>query len=71
MVNGAQPNQQALPLPLPTNGQPTLPAAPALLTPPLTMPAVVPIGEPSECILLKNMFDPSSEVGCFLFFFTW
>ncbi|ONK77499.1 uncharacterized protein A4U43_C02F7210 [Asparagus officinalis] len=56
LVNGvAQPNQQALPLT--TNGQATLPAAP-LLTSPL---AAVPIGEPSECISLKNMFDPRTE----------
>ncbi|XP_020246515.1 RNA-binding protein 39-like [Asparagus officinalis] len=57
LVNGvAQPNQQALPLP--ANGQAILPVAPALVTNPH---ASVPIGEPSECIQLKNMFDPRTE----------
>ncbi|KAL6977381.1 hypothetical protein U1Q18_026181 [Sarracenia purpurea var. burkii] len=53
------PNQQATVLPI--NGQTAVPA-PAL-------PAVVtsvasePIGIPSECLLLKNMFDPATEVS--------
>jgi len=59
LVNGvAQPNQQDLPLP--ANGHSILPASLGLLASPLAMP-VVPIGEPSECILLKNMFDPGTE----------
>lgn len=30
----------------------------------VNVPAVVdPVGVPSECLLLKNMFDPSTEVG--------
>ncbi|PKA61516.1 29 kDa ribonucleoprotein A, chloroplastic [Apostasia shenzhenica] len=50
------PNQQSLLLPV--NGQAAIPAAfPALLATPL----IEPIGDPSECILLKNMFDPSTE----------
>lgn len=30
---------------------------------PSTVPAVDTIGVPSECLLLKNMFDPTHEVG--------
>ncbi|KAL0917628.1 hypothetical protein M5K25_012703 [Dendrobium thyrsiflorum] len=55
-LNGVPPNQPLIPLP--RNGQATVPAAyPALLA--TTIPE--PIGEPSEFILLKNMFHPSTE----------
>lgn len=30
--------------------------------PALTGPSIDTVGVPSECLLLKNMFDPSSEV---------
>ncbi|KAH7663608.1 RNA-binding protein 39 [Dioscorea alata] len=56
-LNGAVPNQVGFGL-LPANGQPVIPSAvPAVRTPPL----IEPVGEPSECLLLKNMFDPSTE----------
>ncbi|XP_008781452.1 RNA-binding protein 39-like [Phoenix dactylifera] len=55
VLNGAVPNQQALSLPM--NGQVTVPSA----LPALASPLAEPIGEPSECVLLKNMFDPSTE----------
>ncbi|KAM7274749.1 hypothetical protein ACFE04_016615 [Oxalis oulophora] len=44
---------------LPVNGQPTipLPTLPGQVFPPVSEP----IGLPSECLLLKNMFDPSTE----------
>ncbi|KAJ6819965.1 RNA-binding protein 39-like [Iris pallida] len=54
-LNGAAPTQQALSLPV--NGQSAVPIIPTLLPSPLP----VPIGEPSDCILLTNMFDPSTE----------
>lgn len=56
VLNVAAPNQPVVALP--RNGQATVPATfPALLA--TTIPE--PIGEPSECILLKNMFHPSTE----------
>ncbi|KAF7134980.1 hypothetical protein RHSIM_Rhsim08G0004300 [Rhododendron simsii] len=57
VFNGTSSNQQAITLPM--NGQPSVavPALPALLT---TL-APEPIGKPSECLLLKNMFDPATE----------
>ncbi|PKA46992.1 29 kDa ribonucleoprotein A, chloroplastic [Apostasia shenzhenica] len=55
-LNAISPVQTAVLLP--TNGQAAVPAAyPSLLSNPLTEP----IGQPSEYILLKNMFDPSTE----------
>lgn len=36
--------------------------AAAFPMPALTVPAIDTIGVPSECLLLKNMFDPSLEV---------
>lgn len=56
MLNGAASNQQAITLP----GQTVVPAPalPALVT----SVAPEPIGKPSECLLLKNMFDPTTEV---------
>lgn len=60
MLNGAVPNQQALSMPM--IGQ----VRGAALASPLTEP----IGEPSECVILKNMFDPSTEV-CNILLRTW
>ncbi|KAG0469458.1 hypothetical protein HPP92_016158 [Vanilla planifolia] len=55
-INGTAAIQQTLPLAI--NGVPAVPATfPALLA----NPVAEPIGEPSECILLKNMFDPNTE----------
>lgn len=64
VVNGGVANQQALSMPM--NGQVMVPAALPALASPLTDP----IGEPSECVLLKNMFDPSTEV-CNKLLHTW
>ncbi|XP_030496264.2 uncharacterized protein LOC115712159 [Cannabis sativa] len=52
-LNGSAPNQSAMNLPI--NGQ-TAVAAQGL-----SVGASVPIGTPSECLLLKNMFDPATE----------
>lgn len=59
MLNGSAPNQRAGTLPI--NGQAAV-SAPIL--PGTVMPFAVtePIGNPSECLLLKNMFDPATEV---------
>ncbi|GFY94190.1 splicing factor, CC1-like protein [Actinidia rufa] len=58
VLNGTSSNQQAITLPI--NGQSAVPAppVPALLAP----VALEPIGKPSECLLLKNMFDPATEM---------
>jgi hypothetical protein len=66
LLNGSAPNQQAISLPV--NGQTNIGAAafPALVLP---SPAYESIGQPSECLLLKNMFDPATEVFFFFFFF--
>ncbi|CAA2968802.1 RNA-binding protein 39-like [Olea europaea var. sylvestris] len=56
-LNGSATSQQAINLPLnPTTVLPTsvLPAQVASMAP-------EPIGNPSECLLLKNMFDPTTE----------
>lgn len=37
--------------------------SPGLQVPATTVPVVDTIGVPSECLLLKNMFDPAHEVG--------
>lgn len=58
VLNGSAPNQRATSLPL--NGQ-TAVAAPVLPTN-FTPPVLQSVGSPSECLLLKNMFDPSTEV---------
>ncbi|XP_052195794.1 uncharacterized protein LOC127803545 isoform X2 [Diospyros lotus] len=57
VLNGTVPNQQAITMPI--NGQAAVPAPalPALVT----SVAPEPIGKPSECLLLKNMFDPAAE----------
>ncbi|CAA7405225.1 unnamed protein product [Spirodela intermedia] len=54
--NGLAHNQQTFGLSM--NGQSVIPSALPTLT---TSSPVEPIGDPSECILLKNMFDPSTE----------
>ncbi len=54
MLNGSALNGQAavsVP-PLPAQAIPT--------------PAAEPVGNPTECLLLKNMFDPATEVCDFL-----
>ncbi|BBH05506.1 Splicing factor, CC1-like protein [Prunus dulcis] len=58
VLNGSAPNQRAGTLPI--NGQAAV-SAPIL--PATVMPFAVtePIGNPSECLLLKNMFDPATE----------
>ncbi|KAH6796719.1 Splicing factor [Perilla frutescens var. hirtella] len=56
-LNGAAPSQQAI----------TMPINPTAVLPNPVLPAQVvsmapePIGTPSECLLLKNMFDPATE----------
>lgn len=58
VINGPPPNQQAVGLPV--NGQGAL-AASALPAPVATSSGSEPVGDPSECLLLKNMFDPNTE----------
>ncbi|KAL0391514.1 UNVERIFIED_CONTAM: RNA-binding protein 39 [Sesamum latifolium] len=56
-LNGSVPSQQAMAMPVnPTSVLPT-PVLPAQV---VSM-APEPIGTPSECLLLKNMFDPTTE----------
>ncbi|CAL5204286.1 unnamed protein product [Lathyrus oleraceus] len=57
-MNGSVPAQQAISLPI---GNPGL--IPALALPTQFMPTQVaePVGIPSNCLLLKNMFDPTTE----------
>ncbi|XP_058765862.1 uncharacterized protein LOC131639378 [Vicia villosa] len=57
-MNGSVPAQQAISLPI---GNPGL--IPALALPTQFMPTQVaePVGTPSNCLLLKNMFDPTTE----------
>ncbi|KAK8710014.1 hypothetical protein V6N13_145358 [Hibiscus sabdariffa] len=57
LVAGTAPTQQTVTLPL--NGQVAYPAPvlPAIMS----TTALDPIGQPSECLLLKNMFDPATE----------
>ncbi|KAE8721952.1 ribonuclease P protein subunit p25-like protein-like [Hibiscus syriacus] len=57
LVNGSASAQQTVTLPV--NGQG---AYPALVLPPImSTTALDLIGQPSECLLLKNMFDPATE----------
>ncbi|KAI7754214.1 hypothetical protein M8C21_006444, partial [Ambrosia artemisiifolia] len=58
IVNGSAPT--ALPGVLPINVPATLPV-PFLPTQIVSPVAAEPIGNPSECLLLKNMFDPATE----------
>lgn len=66
MLNGSAPNPQAISLPV--NGQAAV-SVPALPGQTIPTPATEPVGSPSECLLLKNMFDPATEVCDFLVFF--
>ncbi|KAK9991211.1 hypothetical protein SO802_026196 [Lithocarpus litseifolius] len=59
VVNGPAPNAQAMGLPI--NGQAAV-SVPALPAQAILTPAAEPVGTPSECLLLKNMFDPATEV---------
>ncbi|KAK9678725.1 hypothetical protein RND81_11G229400 [Saponaria officinalis] len=54
-LNGTAPIQQ--PFALPLNGQ-AVPTIPGQVLPPVVSE---PIGTPSECLLLKNLFDPATE----------
>lgn len=56
-LNGSAPNQRAVNLPM--NGQ----ATPFLQAKVMPLAVTEPIGNPSECLLLKDMFDPATEVG--------
>ncbi|KAA8530973.1 hypothetical protein F0562_005658 [Nyssa sinensis] len=58
VLNGSAPNQQAITLPI--NGPAAIPAS-ALSGQIIASVASEPIGNPSECLLLKNMFDPATE----------
>lgn len=57
-LNGAVPNQPGINLPI--GGHPTFPTS-VLPTAAIPSPVIEPIGQPSECLLLKNMFDPATE----------
>ncbi|XP_041007254.1 RNA-binding protein 39-like [Juglans microcarpa x Juglans regia] len=59
VLNGSAPNPQALSLPV--NGQAAV-SVPALPAQAIPTPAAEPVGTPSECLLLKNMFDPATEM---------
>lgn len=67
VLNGSAPNPQALSLPV--NGQAAV-SGPALPAQAIPTPAAEPVGTPSECLLLKNMFDPATEVSGFLLLFS-
>ncbi|KAI9113968.1 hypothetical protein K1719_015219 [Acacia pycnantha] len=56
-VNGSVPTQQSVSLPSAPGLMPTS-APPTQIMP---SPVVEPVGSPSECLLLKNMFDPTTE----------
>lgn len=68
LVNGAAPVQPPV---ISIPGQTALPTSAVPVVP---VQAAEPIGIPSECLLLKNMFDPSTEVCvvylAFLFLFS-
>ncbi|KAG2399430.1 Cleavage stimulating factor [Vigna angularis] len=55
--NGSAPAQQAM-MPI---GNPGVISAPAVPTQIVPTPVIEPVGNPSECLLLKNMFDPNTE----------
>lgn len=65
-MNGLAPAQPAISLPIGNTGliHPGLIPAPGLALPTQIMPTQVaePVGTPSNCLLLKNMFDPTTEV---------
>ncbi|CAN6992195.1 unnamed protein product [Brassica oleracea var. botrytis] len=52
-LNGTAINQPGMNPGFPTSVLPTTPLLPSVVT--------EPIGQPSECLLLKNMFDPATE----------
>ncbi|KAA8530979.1 hypothetical protein F0562_005654 [Nyssa sinensis] len=58
VLNGSALNQQAVTLP--NNGSAAIPAS-ALPGQIVASVALEHIGNPSECLLLKNMFDPATE----------
>ncbi|KAK7289813.1 hypothetical protein RIF29_03774 [Crotalaria pallida] len=58
IVNGSAPAQQAISLPISNPGIVPAAALPAQIIP---SPMAEPVGNPSECLLLKNMFDPTTE----------
>ncbi|KAB2094324.1 hypothetical protein ES319_A02G149400v1 [Gossypium barbadense] len=57
LLNGSAPNPQAVTLPV--NGQAAYPTP--ILPPIKSTTALDSVGQPSECLLLKNMFDPATE----------
>lgn len=57
-LNGSATNQSVMNLPI--NGQA------AVTAPVLPVAATIPVGSPTECLLLNNMFDPATEVRGFL-----
>ncbi|XP_020212542.1 RNA-binding protein 39 [Cajanus cajan] len=57
VVNGSAPAQQAI-MPI---GNPGIIPAPAVPTQIMPTPVIEPVGNPTECLLLKNMFDPNTE----------
>ncbi|GFQ02661.1 RNA-binding protein 39 [Phtheirospermum japonicum] len=57
-VHGAAPAQQGITMPI----NPTAIMANPLIPAQVVSMAPEPIGTPSECLLLKNMFDPATEV---------
>ncbi|KAG8497257.1 hypothetical protein CXB51_008495 [Gossypium anomalum] len=57
LLNGSAPNPQAVTLPV--NGQAAYPTP--ILPPIMSTTALDSVGLPSECLLLKNMFDPATE----------
>lgn len=59
-MNGSVPAQQAISLPI---GNPGLIPALALQTQFMPTQVAEPVGIPSNCLLLKNMFDPTTEVS--------
>lgn len=63
-ILGAAPVASPLVTPLVPTPVPGLAGLPgALQVPAVTVPSIDSIGVPSECLMLKNMFDPKSEVG--------
>ncbi|KAL6523733.1 hypothetical protein OROGR_017336 [Orobanche gracilis] len=67
-MNGTVSAQQAMPIPMPMSVPIPMPMSmpmpmnAAAILPNPYFPAPEPIGTPSECLLLKNMFDPATEV---------
>ena len=59
ILNGSAPNQQAISLSI--NGQAVV-SVPALPTQVVTSPPSEPVGNPTECLLLKNMCDIATEI---------